>query len=350
MEKLNNMKRFIYLVAIFLLALHSCKDDVKWVPDGYQSGVYEIPSGEYASDKSFKIVAYYAEGNEPDSIEMAKFKMITHLHYAFAYPNADGTIKALAKPANFTKMKQRAKDNGVKMAVSFAGSEAIFSAIAADSVLRSKLVDNIVIFALKNDLDGIDIDWEYPRANLSNDITFEKFMKELSGKLHKYHKYLSTAVTAGVYAGDVRDGITAGAIDAVDFVNLMSYDGSNWAGNPNHSSYAMAEDVLDVWLNQKGLPKEKAVLGIPNYGKTPGSTNVLSRTYRVMLSENADPQLNIFTRLGNTYYYNGIPLVKSKAELARQRANGLMFWELYQDANGPNSLIKAANDAIQRAY
>jgi chitinase len=345
------MKKIIYMSLTLIAGLQSCKKSVNWVADDYKTpGVsYEVPSGAYVSDNNFKIVAYYAEANEPDSIADEKYKMITHLHYAFAYPNADGTIKALTKPANFTKVMKKAKENGVKRAVSFAGTETIYSAIAADPILRSKLVKNIIKMALENDLDGIDIDWEYPRSNLSNDITYEAFMKELSVGLHKYHKYLSSAVTAGVYAGGVKDGINKAAIDATDFVNLMAYDGAGWSGDSNHSSYKLAEDVLNVWLNEKGLPKEKAVLGFPAYGKDTGSP-AKSMTYRNLLIKGASSDQNSFTVDGVLYYYNGVPLVKSKATLAKTRANGMMMWEFYQDTNGGNSLLKAANDALGRKY
>ncbi|TKC55966.1 chitinase [Pedobacter hiemivivus] len=343
------MKKIIYASLILFTGLQSCKKDVNWVTEDYTSGTHEVPSGPYVADNSFKIVAYYAEANELDSIAVEKYKMITHLHYAFAYPNADGTIKAIAKPANLAKVMQRAKENGVKRAISFSGTETIYSAVAADPVLRSKLVRNIIDLALKYDLDGIDIDWEYPRSNLSNDITYEAFMKELSAGLHTYHKYLSAAATAGVYAGGVRDGINKAAIDATDFINLMAYDGANWAGDPNHSSYKLAEDVLNVWLNQKGLPKEKAVLGFPAYGKDTGSP-AKSMTYRNLLLRGASPEQNSYTVEGVLYYYNGVPLVKSKATLAKTSANGMMVWEFYQDANGANSLLKAVNDALGRAY
>ncbi|MCD0487457.1 chitinase [Pedobacter sp. MC2016-14] len=343
------MKNILYISVIFIAALQSCSKDLNWVEDGYTTGAvtYAIPAGAYVPDNSFKIVAYYAEANEPDSIGLDKYKMITHLHYAFAYPNADGTLKALAKPANFTKVMKLAKENGVKRAISLAGSESIYSALAADPVLRKTLVNNIMAFVLKNDLDGVDIDWEYPRSNFSNDITYEAFMKDLSARLHVYHKYLSSAVTAGLYAGSVKDGINKAAIDAMDFVNLMAYDGANWKSDPNHSSYIMAGDVLDVWFNEKGLTKEKAVLGFPAYGKNAANA---AMTYRNLLANKADPMLNIFTMMTGatpvTYYYNGIPLIKEKTALAYSRANGIMVWELSQDANGANSLIKAAKDKL----
>lgn len=349
------MKRIFYLGALFLFALQACEKDVNIVPDGYNTGgstiVKEKPTTPYVSDTNFKVLAYYSESREIDSIELAKFKMVTHIHYAFAYPNADGTLKAIAKPANFQKMKKLAKENGVKFAVSIAGvsaaEKANYELIVTDPTLRSKFIKNIVAFAVNNDLDGIDIDWEYPTYDKGQHITYEAFMKELSTELHAWHKYLSAAVTAGVYAGSIRDGITIGAVNAMDFVNLMAYDGANYKSNPNHSSLILAQDVLDYWLNVKGVPKEKAVLGMPNYGKNSANTAI---TYRDLLRQGADSQLESVTISGSVYYYNGIPLAKQKAALAKTRANGILFWEFYQDANGDKSLIKAVNDELGRAY
>ncbi|RRN76811.1 glycoside hydrolase, partial [Pseudoxanthomonas sp. SGD-10] len=125
-----------------------------------------------------------------------------------------------------------------------------------------------------------------------------------------------------------------------------------WKGDNNHSSLVLAQDVLNYWLNEKGIPREKAVLGLPAYGKTikVGDVAVKSKTYRDILLDGGSSQSNIFTIDNDTYYYNGIPLIKQKAQLAHDQANGIMFWELYQDANGDNSLIKAVNDQLGRIY
>jgi hypothetical protein len=45
-------------------------------------------------------------------------------------------------------------------------------------------------------------------------------------------------------------------------------------------------------------------------------------------------------------FYNGIPTMQRKAELARERAGGVMIWELGQDAAGDASLLTV----LQTAY
>jgi hypothetical protein len=49
-------------------------------------------------------------------------------------------------------------------------------------------------------------------------------------------------------------------------------------------------------------------------------------------------------------YYNGQPTVKLKSIMAKQRANGVMMWEKWQDAMDANSLLKAACDTVGKAY
>ena len=153
------------------------------------------------------------------------------------------------------------------------------------------------------------------------------------------------AVTSGIYAGVIRDGINQAAIDTCDFVNLMAYDGINVDPNsPNdHSTYSMAERVLNIWLTQKNLPKEKAVLGLPAYGKTAANS---SMSFRDLLTNGADKNGSVYTIEDRTYYYNGFPVIQQKVQLAKERANGIMFWEIAQDARGEDSLIKYANSVL----
>lgn len=351
------MKKITYALALCLFVLQACKKEVLTVPDGYNTGAETVikpkPTTPYVANTDFKIVAYYAESREPDSIELAKFKMITNLHYAFAYPNADATLKAIAKPVNFQKMKKLAKDNGVKFAVSIAGvsdaEKTNYETILKDPALRAKFIANIVKFAVNNDLDGIDIDWEYPNADSGNQIVYEAFMKALSTELHSWHIYLSAAVTPGVYAGGIREGITAAAVEAMDFMNVMAYDGAGYSSNPNHSSLILAQNALNFWLTTKAIPKGKVVLGMPAYGKqnVAGTSAIM---YRDLLRQGASANAESVNIAGATYYYNGIPLANEKALLAKDKANGIMMWELYQDANGANSLLKAVNDALVRSY
>lgn len=345
------MKKLFYLSAILILSFNACKKDKVTTPSTVPT-VTPPPTTSYVPDNSFKIVAYMPSYKDPAVVDVSKYKMITHLFYAFLEISAagDGSLNALPQPTRFETVKLRAKANGVKFGVSISGSSDYFVNMASSATARTKFVTNIVSFAKTNELDGVDLDWEYPSTTVGSADNFTLLVQELALELHKVNKFLSAAVTPAVYAGGVRDGIKAGAISAIDFFNLMQYDGTNYdTSEPlNHASYKMSVASLDIWLGAKGLPKEKAVVGMPLYGKE--ATGKISIAYRDVETSGANVNLNAATVNGVAYGFNGIPLIKQKTQLAKERANGIMFWEFSHDSNTSNSLIRAANDQLGRAY
>lgn len=308
----------------------------------------------YTPDNSFKIVAYMPSYKDPATIGDHKYKMITHLFYAFLSPaaTADGSLQALGQPTRFETLKQKAKINNVKFGISVGPGTGItedtFLNIAKSATARANFVKNIAAFARNNELAGVDIDWEYPRSNNGGSEYFNLLMKELSYELHKIGKFLSAAVTPAVYQSTNREAILVETYQYVDFFNIMQYDGANYdSAEPlNHASYKMSVESLDSWFN-RNLPKNKAIVGIPLYGRS--STGVL-KSYRDIEASGADINLNLATIEGINYGYNGVLLVKQKAQLAKDRANGIMFWEFSHDSNNNNSLIKSANDQLGRTY
>jgi chitinase len=349
------MRKYLLPLSIALVVfIAGCKKNDATDPAPTPPPVVVIPPTvtppvTYTPDNSFKIVAYFPSYRSPDSISAAKYKMITHLFYAFLVPNKDGSLKALDQPSRFNQVMALGRSNGVKVGISVSTADSVFSAMATTAATRTLFVKNVVNFAATNNLDGVDLDWEYPRTTTGTDITYAALVKELADSLHKKNKYLSAAITPAVYAGSVRDGIKAEVFGYADFFNIMVYDGLGWdsADLKQHSSYKMANSSLDIWLTTKGMPKNKAVLGMPLYGKNAANS---SKGYRDLINTGAKADKDSTTSAGQLYYYNGTETIKKKALLAKDRANGMMFWEFYFDTNNSTSLIKAANDAIGRPY
>ena len=48
---------------------------------------------------------------------------------------------------------------------------------------------------------------------------------------------------------------------------------------------------------------------------------------------------------GMIMYYNGIPTMKKKTVLAKEKAAGIMIWQLGGDTNCSKSLLRAINKA-----
>jgi hypothetical protein len=50
---------------------------------------------------------------------------------------------------------------------------------------------------------------------------------------------------------------------------------------------------------------------------------------------------------GKTLYYNGIPTIKMKTNLAIEEASGIMIWQLSGDAPGAKSLLQAIDEVVK---
>ncbi|MEE1946468.1 glycosyl hydrolase family 18 protein [Pedobacter sp. KR3-3] len=347
------LKNLLLICSLGLFAFGACKKSDSQPAESDNNTPPAVTPTPYIPDNSFKIVAYMPSYKDPETVDISKYKMITHLFYAFLEIDAaaDGTLKALSQPSRFATVMQRARANNVKVGISVSGSSAYFATMASSATARTKFVTNVVNFAKNNDLNGVDIDWEYPSTSGSapSADNFTLLMKELSTELHKINKFLSAAVTPAVYSGGIREGIKPEVFQYVDFFNIMQYDGPGYdqAEPYQHASYKMSVASLDQWLGVKGLPKEKAIVGLPLYGENSTGS---AKSYRDIEAAGVDVTGNSGMVAGVEYWFNGINLIKQKTQLAKDRANGIMFWEFSFDSNTTKSLIRAANDQLGRTY
>jgi GH18 family chitinase len=275
----------------------------------------------------FKIVGYHPSW--AGSASNIQYSKLTHINFAFALPQSDGHIKPLENTAMLQQIVSGAHAVGTKVFIAVGGYSdhgtllgPTFEALASTASGRTNLINDALNIVLTYNLDGVDIDWEFPMQGTSSS-NFDALMLQLSTELHNRGKGLSAAVNSSYYG----PGISNAIFGYVDHLNIMAYDNDNEA---NHSSYAFAQTSLNYWLN-RGLPKNKAVLGVPFYAKPSW------RGFNVIVSSGGDPYSDQF----GTDYYNGIPTIQSKTQLAYNTGGGIMIWELSQDAIGTYSLLSA---------
>jgi spore germination protein YaaH len=157
-------------------------------------------------------------------------------------------------------------------------------------------------------------------------------------------KLLTAALSQGYGGSNVPDA----ALGAFDLVNIMAYDGAGpW--NPKapgqHSSMEMAKRATEYWL-KRGVPKEKAVLGVPFYGYGFGKA-FKKRDYPYQEIVDAYPGAEKGDQIGETIWYNGIPTIQAKAQFAKEQGlAGVMIWSLDMDAKGEKSLLKAIHEGF----
>ena len=309
----------------------------------------------------YYVVGYLPSYRSVTSIPDVKFRMTNVVVYAFYAVNTAGTLSAPSSPAStLVAVRDKARANNAKVLLGINdGAAGNFKNMAATAAGRNNFIKDVMNVVRTNNLDGVDIDWEFPSTSDGTDATFTLLMKELSDSLHRDGRYyLSAAITAGKYAGGIRDAIRGEIFPYVDFFNIMAYDDfSTSTPYRHHSDYTLATVCLNYWLTTRGMPASKAVLGIPAYGRPSGITQTNTiLTYNAILGQGGNPQYDsaVVTASGYpspyTIYYNGQYTTKRKAKLAKDIANGVMFWEKGQDAHDVNSLMKAACDTVGRAY
>jgi GH18 family chitinase len=323
-----NMK--IIPVLIFVIFLTAC------------STVYR--NNQHLHNSNFKVIGYLpARIIDTSNIQ---FQYLTHINYSFAIPAKDsGYLQPIRDTQRLKGLVQKSHANNVEVFLSIGGwgigdgggNDSRFHRLAESAEQRNNFVKSTMQVVREFNLDGVDMDWEYPDSAHRSADDFVLLMRELRDSLLPMNKKLTAAV---VSYGRTGWGIKNEVFDLVDWLNLMSYD-NDGGGKRHHSPYSLAERTYNYWVLERGLPKNKAIIGVPFYGKPsiPGKGGA----YKVLIAAGADPKKDQYDSIG----YNGIKTIKDKTTFAKQNAAGIMIWQIAQDTTGKLSLLRAISDALK---
>ncbi|MFN8413857.1 MAG: glycoside hydrolase family 18 protein [Anaerolineales bacterium] len=280
--------------------------------------------------KAFRIVAYATDGIIPQIIP---YKQLTHINYSFLIPNSDGTFASLSNAWKLQQIVETAHSQNVhvNIAVGGWGWDDQFEQMAANPESRSAFVQNLLAVVNQYQLDGVDIDWEYPDPRQSSQ-NYLALMQELRNALPE--KEISTAVIS--YGDETGLGIPNEVFELVDYINVMTYDGEI------HGSLKEFEQGLNYW-SKRGVPQEKINIGLPFYTR-PSEISFA----KLIQADPAAAQVDSFEYNGIMQNYNGIPTVQAKTKLAMQSAGGIMFWALDHDAQGEFSLVNVIYKTVNQ--
>lgn len=204
-----------------------------------------------------------------------------------------------------------------------------FPALAKDSALRFKFIQNARAFCLSNGFDGIDYDWEHPEGPQQLGA-FEELLRETREEFAR-HKLIVTIAQAGW------QNFGQSSYEIVDRGHLMSYDHDF----PQATFEKTKADVERLF--KAGCPRQKIILGLPFYGRNKGgSAKAYSDLHRNSAFKNTTDEVDGFA-------FNGTETIINKVRYAqRQQLGGLMIWELGQDITGPTSLLGTIGEQIRR--
>ncbi|TIB00268.1 hypothetical protein E3P94_01840 [Wallemia ichthyophaga] len=246
--------------------------------------------GTQATSKKM-IGAYYPDWQTNRlPVNQIDWSHIDYISYAFGLigsndyeielsSGTDSTLTSLVEAAHSQTPTRR-----VELSIGGWTGSGPFSDAVSTEANREKLATAMVEAQKKWNVDGIDIDWEYPGLpgagnphTGSDSANYLKFLKVLKPQLPS-NVTLSAATSVYPFAGP--DGTplddVSGFGEVFDHILIMNYDIFNAAPAPGPNAAlsdkcgsskpgANAEDSIKAW-NEAGIPLEKIYLGVPAYG------------------------------------------------------------------------------------
>ncbi|EXF81327.1 hypothetical protein CFIO01_00989 [Colletotrichum fioriniae PJ7] len=343
------------------------------------------------SSKFKRVVGYYETWSASRSCnrfypEQIPRGVYSHINIAFASINPKTFEIVPAKKEDLEMYKRvsalKAKDPNLKVMIAVGGwtfndpgpTATTFSDIARSAGAQKKFFDSTIKMLETYDLDGIDLDWEYPEADDRSGrpedfANFPKFMKNLKAALKKYE--VSITLPASYWYLQHFD--LKALSPHVDFFNMMTYDFHGVWDKPNefvgpylnsHTNLTEIKGGLDLlWRN--GVDKDKVTLGLAFYGRgfiasssscmSPGCTYesgtyaqacsaevgvALNSEIDQLVSEqgakatlNKDAAVKIVTWGGNNWLtFDDEETLRLKADYARSLClGGVMVWAISHD-------------------
>jgi chitinase len=217
---------------------------------------------------------------------------VTRINYAFAnikngrivngFENDDQNLAALVA------LKKQNPSLTVLVSVGGWLWSGAFSDMALTPASRAAFIQSVVEFVGRNQLDGLDVDWEYPGLEGStkhfravDQQNYTLLLKELRARFDELEKQLHRPLYLTIATGASPEFLAHTEMDKVqqyvDTVNLMAYDyyepdSDATTGhhaplftNPADPKKVSADASVHAY-EQAGVAAGKIVLGVPFYG------------------------------------------------------------------------------------
>ena len=333
------------------------------------------------------IIAYVFPRNElivPSEIAVDK---LTHINYAFADVKDGRIVEGFARDAENFKLLAglRRQHPHLQILISVGGWtwSNNFSDAALTAESRRRFAASAIEFVRRHDIDGVDIDWEYPGLRGNGNVNrpedkenFTAMMTDLRQALDAEGRGRNRRYLLTFAAGAFPDFIAKTEMDkvqaVVDFVNLMTYDfrtsdpiaghHANLYPHPADAKKRSVDSAVREFI-AAGVPPAKVVVGVPFYGRAwadikgdgtgpyqRGSrpTERIETNYGTMSTTSIDrggfarmwdsqaqaPYL--WNKETRTFIsYDDPESLRLKSAYIRDKGlGGAMFWEYYSDKTG----------------
>lgn len=334
------------------------------------SKVLVSPSTYTPKVSPFVNLSYLSENGVAANVVWAN---VSHVAFNGARVLPDGGVDFSKgnQNQNIDELVARGHINGIPVLLGVAGrlsgvdgwslyNSTDFGLIISDVTKRAQLVKTLAEYVLARKLDGIDV----MMTDLSNDVF------DIAAK---------SAQSVGPFVSELKEALPAGSIvtatvttnylhweytdlSKADWINVHAFeDGVHTGpGAPlgQQSSLSFMIDGATIWQN-KGLPANKIVLGIPAFGlrylELDGDGNNLSwgsfdyiPFKDILLKDPTAAQKEFTAAEAKGVYFNGIPLVSQKANYIKEKGfKGAYLWAGDYDAVADNSLMRTLSQILK---
>lgn len=238
----------------------------------------------------YRVIGYVSDARELPPISARKLDVI---NFAFAHVNEahEVFLSGETAPASLAHLvKLRETNPALRIVLSVGGWGAgHFSEAALTDAARARFAETAVELVRRHDLDGVDIDWEYPahpgpgishrpedKANFTLLLEALRARLDALGREQGGRAYLLTIAAAD---GEAARGLEMQRIAAVlDWINLMTYDfhGSLTPTTGHHAGLHASPAVPGARTTAQaveeflagGVPPRKINVGLAFYGRT----------------------------------------------------------------------------------
>ena len=311
-----------FLLCLPLYALAACDNQTPELLDDIWDGSEDEVCAEDVTTVNFKQIAYWSISEE-ETLDDIDFSMLTHIIYSKIGVESDGE---LIMPTGddleeFEEMIDLAHNSGINAMASIGNaSDSAFNSIAGNTTALTDFITNVENLIKDYDLDGIDINWQFPTTDDEGDL-FEDLVKEVSDLTNDQGVLFSFVVDSGQDDDATDDGVQEDTLAYPDFINVMALNTTD--DDDLHSSLEDAEEAIEYWTN-RCVVKNKLVLAIPLYS---AGDEVLDFADIV---EDDNEYACVDESEGRNY--NGIATVNDKTEYAQSSAGGVILTSLQQDS------------------
>jgi chitinase len=206
-------------------------------------------------------MAYYMAPREDYKPQDLPLKKLTHIIFSFTVViDHEMKFENPALSENLLLLVEQKEDHPhlkVMVACGGWGGSGGFSDMAASVDSRKKFVDSAVRFLLEYNLDGLDIDWEYPGMYAAGNPympedkeNFTSLMKELREAMDATGRKLILTFASAGWENYYRYIELGKVMKYADYMNVMTYDavggGTPYTAHHTNLGWVKPEDVKNT--------------------------------------------------------------------------------------------------------